>query len=202
MTASRRGALFALALALVPTAACSSCKDDAAADGGAPDGASSAVGSASVEPPVVRTPEDERMWTVAKDGEEDDWIRLAHREGASGLAERATDPAWRPTALRAMAYADGFAQLPALGAAAATGSEDDAKLAAASAAMLAARRTTQLDPEDAEELADGCGALLGAAKDTTRPKVVRVDCIRALRMLSDRPGCVNPADIPHDLDAK
>jgi hypothetical protein len=196
----RRGgrAVVVLALALGPTA-CSSCKDGGGADAG---GAEAAAAGSAATPVVVRTPEDERAWTVAKDGEEDDLVRLAQREGASGLAERATDPAWRTTALRAMAYAEGFAQLPALGAAAATGTEEEATLAAASAATLAARKRAPVDPEDAEELADGCGALLGAAKDASRPKVVRVDSIRALRMLSDQPGCVNPADVPHDLDAK
>ncbi|CAN5328188.1 hypothetical protein BH09MYX1_BH09MYX1_44560 [soil metagenome] len=190
----------ALGLALACAAAgCSSCKGDARdADAGASDDGTAGEASA---PLALRTAEDERLWVEAKDGDEDELRRLAAREGASGLGERSTDPALRMTALRAMAFAEGFAQLPALGAAAATAPEAEATIAADSAVTLAARPRAQVDPEDAEELHDGCGALLGAAKDMTRPKLVRTSAVRALRMLADQ-GYVNAADIPTDLDAK
>lgn len=198
-------ARVALAVALAVTlSACSSCKDGggAATEGGAGDGGGKA-GSSEAGPSAstARTPEEERLWDEAKDGDEDALRRLANHEGARGLAERGADGAHEKTALRAMAYADGFAQLPMLGAAAATAPEDEATIAAESAAELAARKRGQVDPEDREELADGCGALLGAAKDSSRPKVVRVNAIRALRMLAEQ-GCVDPAAIPKDLDAK
>ena len=195
---SLRRALLLLALACSPAVGCSSCKG---ADGSG-DAADAAAVEAAVIPVVTRTPEDERLWVEAKDGDEDELRRLAAREGATGLVERSTDAAFKVTALRAMAYAEGFAQLPALGAAAATAPEADATIAAESAAILAARRRSQVDPEDAEELHDGCGALLGAAKDTTRPKKVRVAAIRALRMLGDQPGCVDLAQVPSDVDAR
>lgn len=196
---SVRHALLLLALACSPAVGCSSCKGN---DGSGDAGADAVTVEAAVTPVVTRTPEDERLWTEAKDGDEDELRRLASREGASGLVERSTDAAFKATALRAMAYAEGFAQLPALGAAAATAPEADATIAAESAAILAARKRAQVDPEDVEELRDGCGALLGAAKNTARPKAVRANSIRALRMLGDQPGCVDLALLPTDLDTR
>lgn len=194
-----RRAVLLLALACSPAVGCSSCKGG---DGSADAAGDGAAVEAAVIPVVTRTPEDERLWAEAKDGDEDELRRLAAHEGATGLVERSTDAVFRTTALKAMAFADGFAQLPALGASAATAPEAEATVAAESAAILAARRRAQVDPEDVEELHDGCGALLGAAKDATRPKKVRVDAIRALRMLGDQPGCVDLAQIPTDLDAR
>jgi hypothetical protein len=183
---------------LVGATACNTC-------GGGGSGSDGGVAEAQdAAEPVVhleRSPEAERLWAEAKEGDENELSRLAHVEGAAGLVERAADPAYRRTALRAMAYADGFAQLPTLGDAAAKGAPDEAQVAAESAAILAARVRRQVDPEDAEELKLGCAALLVAAKDLGRPRPVRLSAIRALRMLVEHHG-VAAADIPTDLDAK
>jgi hypothetical protein len=184
-------------LLLASTAACNTC-------GGSAAGGDGGVLAQDASEPVVhleRSPEAERLWAEAKDGDENELSRLAHVEGAAGLVERAPDPAYRRTALRAMAYADGFAQLPTLGDAAAKGPPDEAQVAAESAAILAARVRRQVDPEDADELKTGCAALLVAAKDLGRPRPVRLSAIRALRMLVEHQG-VAAADIPTDLDPK
>jgi hypothetical protein len=184
-------------LLFATTTACNTCGSGAAGgDGGV-------AGQDAAEPVVhvERTPETERLWAEAKEGDENELSRLAHVEGATGLVERAAEPAFRRTALRAMAYADGFAQLPTLGDAAAKGAPDEAGEAAESAAILAARVRRQVDPEDAEELKLGCAALLAAAKDPARPRPVRLSAIRALRMLVEYRG-VAAADIPTDLDPK
>jgi hypothetical protein len=68
-------------------------------------------------------------------------------------------------------------------------------------AIIASQKRSQVDPEDALELRDGCDSLLVAARDATRPRAVRVGAVRALRMMSDR-GCVNQSDIPADVDVK
>lgn len=192
---SRRA--LAVLFVLVAAPGCNTC-------GSSPQDGDGGASAPDVAEPVVhleRTPEGERLWTEAQEGDENELSRLAHVEGAAGLVERAPDPAYRSTALRAMAYADGFAQLPTLGDAAAKGAPDEAALAASSAAILAARVRRPVDPEDAEELKAGCAALLVAAKDLARPRPVRLSAIRALRMLVEDHG-VSPADIPTDLDAK
>ena len=184
-------------LFLASATACNTCGSTPSdGDGGPP-----ATDAAEPVVHLERTPETERLWAEAKDGDENELSRLANVEGAAGLAERAADPAYRRTALRAMAYAEGFAQLPTLGDAAAKGAPDEAQIAAESAAILAARVRRPVDPEDAEELKIGCTALLAAAKDVGRPRPVRLAAIRALRMLVDDHG-VAAADIPTDLDAK
>ncbi|HEX7601291.1 MAG TPA: hypothetical protein VF316_06780 [Polyangiaceae bacterium] len=184
-------------LLFATTTACNTCGT------GATGGDGGVAGQDAAEPVVhlERTPEAERLWAEAKEGDENELTRLALVEGAAGLVERAAEPAYRRTALRAMAYADGFAQLPTLGDAAAKGAPDEAAEAAESAAILAARVRRQVDPEDAEELKLGCTALLAAAKDQGRPRPVRLSAIRALRMLVEHHG-VAPADIPTDLDPK
>lgn len=153
---------------------------------------------------VPRSAELEELWTRAKDGEDDELARLAAREGEHGLEERAAMPQHRVTALRAMAFADGFSALPTLGAAAMHGTSEEASAAVESADTIAARKRTQGDVEDRDELSAGCTALLGAARDAVRPRPVRVGAVRALRMLADAYGthCVKPVDIPTDVDAR
>jgi hypothetical protein len=140
-------------------------------------------------------------WARALDGGDDDDIRLADLVGCVGLRERAEDPRLRRTAVRAMAQCQDFSELPWLADLGAHGADAEAIAALDTIAAQAARVRRATDPEDADELHEGCGALLGLAKTATQPAPRRVRAIRALRMLSDR-GCVKRADIPADLDAK
>jgi hypothetical protein len=151
---------------------------------------------------LARPSDVEELWNRASDGGDDELARLAEREGQDGLEERATSPAHRLTALRAMAFSQGYSALPTLGAAAQRGTAEEAHAAVESADAIAARKRAQVDPEDGDELAAGCAALLAAAKDTKRPREVRVGAVRALRMLDDRPRCPTAAEIPTDVDAK
>jgi hypothetical protein len=150
---------------------------------GAPivDGAASAV-------VIERTPEVQRLWDEAQQGEEDDLVRLANREGPAGLAERASVPALRSVALRAMGYTHTFDGLPLLGDAAARDPEPLAIIAVESAAMLASRKRRATDPEDALELREGCTKLSSVSTDGARPATVRAGALRALRMLAEW-GC-------------
>ena len=166
--------------------------------GGAADGAAPWL-DAGEDVHVARALEIEELWTRAKDGEDDELARLAAAEGEHGLEERATMGAYRVTALRAMAFAPGFSSLPVLGAAAKSGTEQEARAAVDSADVIAARKRAQVDPEDHDELMSGCAALLDAAKDVTRPRPIRVGAVRALRMLADY-GCVARDAIPKDVD--
>jgi hypothetical protein len=142
-------------------------------------------------------------WTAAgmKDADAEELVRLADLVGCVGLRERADDPERRMTALRAMPYCGDFSELPWLAQVGTTGKDDEARAALDAVVDLAARPRRATDPEDADELHVGCGALLDLAKGVERPKERRVLAIRALRMLVDR-GCVKKADIPTDLDAK
>ena len=169
-----------------------------------PDGArvtDAAVLAAVVAPDPVL----EELWTRAKGGDADDLARLADREGESGLAERGrSDPAARMAAIRAMAFAPepgAFGGLPFLAEAARGTDEPQAQAALESAIDLAARPRRAVDPEDAAEMKAGCDSMLALAKDVKAPRARRVNAIRALRMLADR-GCVDPAALPTDLDAR
>jgi len=165
------------------------------------DGATTAaVDDAGVPPMDAR---EASLWTAAgaKDADPEDLARLADLTGCTGLRERADDATRRMTALRAMQYCGDFSELPWLAEVATAGKDDEARAALDSAVELAARPRRATDPEDADELHAGCGALLELAKGAERPKERRVGAIRALRMLVDR-GCVKKADIPTDLDAK
>jgi len=166
--------------------------------GGPADGAAPWL-DAGEDVQVARAPEIEELWARAKDGEDDELARLAAAEGEHGLEERATSGAHRLTALRAMAFSPGFSSLPVLGAAAKSGTADEARAAVDSADAIAARKRAQVDPEDHDELMSGCAALLEAAKDASRPRPVRVGAVRALRMLADY-GCVAQDAIPKDVD--
>jgi hypothetical protein len=174
----------------------SSVPSSAAADGAT----AAAVDDAGVPPMDAR---EASLWTAAgaKDADPEDLARLADLVGGTGLRERADDATRRMTALRAMQYCGDFSELPWLAEVATTGKDDEARAALDSAVELAARPRRATDPEDADELHTGCGALLELAKGVERPKERRVGAIRALRMLVDR-GCVKKADIPTELDAK
>ena len=141
------------------------------------------------------------QWEATKDGEPEELARLARLVGCEGLRDRADDAALRSTAILAMQYCPDFSELPWLAQVGATGKDEEAKAALDDIVELAARPRRATDPEDADELHTGCGALLDLAKATDRPKERRVRAIRALRMLADR-GCVKRADIPTDLDAR
>jgi hypothetical protein len=144
---------------------------------------------------------EEEAWAQADGGEPQELMRLTDLVGCEALRERASDSLRRSRAIRAMAYCPDFSELPWLAQVAATVRDDDAIDALYSIVDQAARPRHSTDPEDADELHVGCGALLALARDTERPKARRVLAIRALRMLADR-GCVARADIPTDVDAK
>ena len=141
------------------------------------------------------------LWLRARDGDGAELARLVDEEGSLGLVERGADPQLRLTALRALAYAKDFVGLPWLSEVAEEGSDADAALALDAAIELAARPRRDTDPEDADELHDGCTRLFELSKKETAPKERRIGAIRALRMLADR-GCVKRDQIPKDLDAR
>jgi hypothetical protein len=141
-------------------------------------------------------------WAAAstKDVDPEELARLAELVGCEGLREHGDDATLRPTAIRAMQFCHDFSELPWLAQVGTTGTDDEARAALDAVVELAARPRRATDPEDADELHVGCGALLDLARGAERPKERRVLAIRALRMLTDR-GCVKKADIPTELDA-
>jgi len=141
-------------------------------------------------------------WAAAstKDVDPEELARLADLVGCEGLREHGDDATLRPTAIRAMQYCRDFSELPWLAQVATTGTDDDARAALDAVVELTARPRRATDPDDADDLHVGCGALLDLARGAERPKERRVLAIRALRMLADR-GCVKKADIPTELDA-
>lgn len=182
-------------------AACSACGKATGA------GASSASGASSA-PAVSRTstpPEagaaavrDVAMWSAAREGgTAEDLASLATHEGAAGLVEAAAEPELRATALRAMGYARGWAQLPYLAKTASGTDADEAKLALESAVELGARPRRAEDVEDEVELREGCEKLGALARDTARATERRVGALRALRMVP----CPKQ-ELPVDLDAR
>ncbi len=199
--ATARRAIVSASLTVTATlalAACSAC-------GKSPAGGASSAGTSGT--PVSRTtvaPEagpaaarDVAMWSSAKSGDVEDLASLATHEGAAGLIEGAAEPELRTTALRAMAYARGWAQLPYLAQAAGGEADEDAKVALDSVVELAARPRRAEDVEDEGELREGCEKLGGLARDVARARERRVLAIRALRMMP----CPKQ-DLPSDLDAK
>lgn len=191
------GAATAAAVALFAT--CGACGRSGggahgpAAGGSAPAGERAAAADARPRADTV-------MWTAAKDGDAEDLATLAVHEGAVGLVEAASDPELRPTAIGAMAYARGWAQLPFL-AGLATGKDDgEAKLALSAIVTLAARPRRAEDPEDAAELAAGCEQLVVLARGPAGARARRIEALRALRMMPC-PG-VTPESLPTDLDAR
>ncbi|AKV01603.1 hypothetical protein AKJ09_08266 [Labilithrix luteola] len=136
------------------------------------------------------------MWTNAKEGVPEDLASLAVHEGAAGLVEASSESALRTTAIRAMGYARGYAQLPALADFAASKNDEDGRLALEAAVELAQRGRPQEDHEDDDELREGCDKLSELARDVKRPKDRRISAIRAVRGLP----CPT-ANVPTDLDA-
>jgi hypothetical protein len=172
------------------------------ASGATPPAAGSAASiSASADASAPMDPLEADEWARAGAGDEDSLVRLVDRLGCEGLRERAQQPALEAMALRAMGRCPDFAELPWLADVAASGSEAEATDALAAIVDEAARPRRATDPDDAEELSEGCAKLLTLAKATDRPRMRRVNAIRALRMLADR-GCPRRSDIPADLDAR
>ncbi|MCL2450954.1 MAG: hypothetical protein FWD17_18575 [Polyangiaceae bacterium] len=155
------------------------------------------------EPPdaAPSDPREVEAWARAKGGDEDELGRLAEALGCTGLRERAAVPALRATALRAMGSCGDFSELAWMAEVAAGGSDADSAIAFESIIDLVARPRRALDPDDADEVAEGCRTLLAVARAADGPRARRVGAIRALRMLSER-GCTEANALPSDLDAK
>jgi len=203
MTPARRApftaAVGALALVAGATAACGACGKGRDADPSAATAASAARVNRVEAPPdaapaIVRNVS---MWAAAREGGAEELASLASHEGAAGLVEAAAEPELRPTALRAMAYARGWAQLPLLAKTAAGADDELSRLALASAVELAARPRRSEDVEDVAELGEGCTELVALARDPKRDRERRIGALRALRMMP----CPK-AELPTDLDAK
>jgi hypothetical protein len=182
---------FALLLVACGGAAAACAKSSAASGDAAP-------ASSRVDPP---SPEVDALWAAAASGEADDLARLADREGAASLAEAGADPNKKIVAIRALAFAEGFAGLPFLAQSADGADGDAAKAAVDSIDAIAGRQRRAVDPEDGTEFRAGCTQLLITAKNTEKTRSVRVGIIRALRMWADR-GCAAPEEIPLDVDVK
>ena len=140
---------------------------------------------------------DVAIWASAREGQVEDLASLATHEGALGLMEAADEPTLRPTALRAMGYARGWAQLPFLVTTASGADDDEAKVSLDSVLELAARPRRSEDVEDEAELREGCEKLGTLARDTARAKERRIVALRALRMMP----CPKQ-ELPTDLDAR
>lgn len=190
--------LASLLVAAVSASACSACEKGGP---GAPPGASSAAYVNRTLPP---SPEagpaamrDVVIWANAKSGTTEDLASLATYEGGAGLVEAASETALRPTALRAMGYARGWAQLPYLASVATAKDDEEARLALESVSELAARKRLAEDAEDADELREGCEKLGTLTRGADGEKWRRVSALKSLRMLP----CPKQ-DLPVDLDAK
>jgi hypothetical protein len=196
----RRGALGAPALVatlgLAAAVHCSKATPMAAA-ATTRDASPGAAGPDAGEP---MDPREADAWQRAKAGDDDESIRLASLVGCTGLRERAGDPALRRTAIQAMAHCQDFSELPWLVEVGSAGRDEEALDALDAVVDQAAGVRRATDPEDADELHAGCGALLALARTASAPRPRRVRAVRALHMLADR-GCVKLADIPHDVDA-
>jgi len=199
----RRTTLGAAALAVAAAlCACGGC-GKGRSDGGDPNVAAAALDAARtnrVEAPPDAAPSVVRnvaMWAAAREGGVEELASLATHEGAAGLVEAAADPELRATAVRAMAFARGWAQLPFLAQLAAGPDDEEARLALASTVDLASRPRRAEDMEDASELASGCAALGTLARDGERARDRRVPALRALRMMP-----CSKQELPADLDAK
>ncbi|HEY4014426.1 MAG TPA: hypothetical protein VGM06_13885 [Polyangiaceae bacterium] len=141
------------------------------------------------------------QWAAAQQGDAEELMRLEDLVGCEGLRDRSDDPSRRMTALRAMEYCPDFSELPWLADWATQGPDADARAALETIGALAARPRRATDPEDADDLRAGCGALLSLAKSASRPRDRRVRAVHALRMLADR-GCVKRTDIPTDFETR
>lgn len=176
--------LAALLLPLVlGSAACGACGRSGGVNSGAADGAPSPRSGPPPADAGAAAARDHAAWKHALDGGDEDLAALAVHEGAAGLVEASNEPGSRKIALRAMAFARGWAQLPTLATVAAGDNEEDARVALDVMVDLAARPLTTEDPEDAEELREGCEKLLALARDKGRPRERRLPALRALRMM-------------------
>lgn len=196
------GLLAVIAVALLAFAACGGCGRRAPAGGDttvlqAGDASMPAAKQLDVDATALRDP---LLWKNAIEGDVEDRATLAAHEGAMGLVEASRDPSLRATAIQAMGYAYGWAQMPTLASIAGGKDDGEARLALASVLELATRPRRAEDPEDAGELGEGCEALGVLARDETRPRARRIDAIRALRMLPCPPKIIE--GLPIDLDAK
>lgn len=163
-------------------------------------------GAASTLPPErsavdAHSPRDDLLWSHAMGGDAEDLLTLAAHEGAVGLTEATSDPQLRPTAIRAMGYARGWCQLPFLAKTAMGKSDEEARVALEAIVELAARPLRAEDPEDMDELREGCKELGGLALDASRGRERRVMALRALRMMPCPPRH-GKEDLPSDLDAR
>ena len=168
-------------------------------------GSGSADNVGEADPPdSALAPMDAReaaQWAAAQQGDAEELMRLEDLVGCEGLRERADDPTRRMTALRAMEYCTDFSELPWLADWATEGGDADARAALETIGTMAARPRRATDPEDADDLRAGCGALLTLAKSASRPRDRRVLAVHALRMLAER-GCVRRPDIPTEFDTR
>jgi hypothetical protein len=146
-------------------------------------------------------PREIEAWKRAEQGGDEDRIRLEDLLGCERLREAAEHPQLRATAIQAMAYCGDFSMLPWLVEIAASAQGDEAIEALDAIVEQAARPRRATDPEDANELGEGCHSLLDLARAHRQPPARRARAVRALRMLAER-GCVNRDEIPRDLDAK
>jgi hypothetical protein len=146
-------------------------------------------------------PREVDAWARAEQGGDEDRMRLVDLVGCDRLREQAARPKLRATAIQSMAYCRDFSALPWLAGVAASARGNEGIDALDAIVEQAARPRKSTDPDDADELADGCHRLLALSRAPQQPRARRVRAIRALRMLAER-GCVNRADIPTDLDAR
>lgn len=163
-----------------------------------------AVGTTAAREPDASSLRDPLLWEHAREGDPEDLAALAAHEGAMGLVEAASDPGLRKTSVRAMGYARGWAQLPYLAKLATGKDEGDATAALEATVELATRPRRAEDPEDADELREGCASLLRLARDDKRARSQRVPAIRALRMLPCPPDAEGGGggELPRDVDTK
>ena len=198
-SSSQRGfaaSVWVAVLVSVSLTACGSCQKNGA------EGGDASTTSARVE--AGPTPEEDLLWANAASGDPDDLARLADREGAGELARAGSDTqdaAKKLTAIRALAFADGYAGLPFLASEADGADAARVTAAADSIDALAAHPRRAVDPEDAVEFRAGCNQLLITAKNKAKPRQLRVALVRALRLWQDR-ACAPAEEIPTDVDVK
>jgi hypothetical protein len=139
------------------------------------------------------------VWEGARQGDPDEVTRLYHYEGVARLLERGGRKPDRMAVIAALAHAPDFTPFPWLADQAASGDDKEAVSALDSMVTLATRVRTTNDPEDADDLHDGCIRTLELARSSRQPKERRAAAVGILRMLVDR-GCVKAEDIPTELD--
>ncbi len=199
MAATRRAPRVPTAVWIVAalSAACGRPEPPSALARAAADAGSSASTPIDAGPPLVL----DDLWALAREGDDLDLSRLARREGPASLARALDVPEARPTALRALACADGPPEIAPLARVAAKGDAADAAKALDTLLILAARPRRAEEIEDVDLLREGILALLALARDPASRRERRVPAIGALRMFADA-GMLRREEIPTDLDAK